>query len=81
MGGGKRSQGHAGSRSRHGIVQIPARKSEDRRLVVQIVDVGTREVVSQIPSKDVLEMESRLAKLGSGAGSPQPSLTAVDTTA
>ena|ERR1022692_3693718 len=51
------------------------------RLVVQIVDIGSREVVSQIPSEYVLEMASQLAKLGSGAGSPQPSLTAVDTTA
>jgi len=48
------------------------------RLVVQIVDVGTREVVSQIPSEYVLEMESQLAKLAPGAGSPQPSLTGVD---
>src|ERR1035438_6711792 len=52
--------------------------SASRRLVVQIVDAGSREVVSQIPSEDVLAMESQLAKRGSGAGSPQPSLTAVD---
>ena len=51
------------------------------RLVVQIVDIGSREVVSQIPSEYVLEMEAQLGKLGSGAGSPQPSSTAVDTTA
>ena len=52
-----------------------------RRLVVQIVDAQNREVVSQIPSDYVSAIASQLAELGSGAGSPQPSWTAVETTA
>lgn len=42
-----------------------------RRLVVRIVDVGSREVVSQIPSEEVLEMQSQLAKLGSGTNTAE----------
>jgi hypothetical protein len=49
------------------------------RLVVQIVDIGSGQVLSQIPSEYVLEMAAQPAKLESGADSPQHSLTGVDT--
>jgi hypothetical protein len=43
-----------------------------RRLIVRIIDTGSHEVISQIPSEGVLAMESQLAKLGSGSSSSAP---------
>ena len=52
-----------------------------RRLVVRIVDVGSGEVVSQIPSTEVLAMASQSARLGPVSSSPQPSLSEANITA
>ena len=52
-----------------------------RRLVVRIVDVGSGEVVSQIPSTEVLAMASQAARLGPGSNPPQPSVSEANITA